>query len=703
MSQAFNKIKIENKKKTAISEDIKSDILRLVEKFPVVSFDIFDTVLFRRVTHPTAVFDLLEKTYKIENFKNRRIKMEKEARSINFDINKTYEINIHQIYSMEKTLLYLKKDELNAENIILTANIFLKEVIDECMTLGKKVVLVSDTYFDKKFIVKILKKNRINYDNLFVSSELNKSKAEGSLFPYVLQTLNVSPKNVLHIGDNYRSDILLPKSIGIETFHLRNIHESAKSEANEDFLDQASVSTKMISGMRNVKKVNGHSSYWNEFGYSKIGPIVVGWCNWIKNQIQENQTATVFFLSRDGFIPYMYFKQYPIARVNSQYLQVSRVLLLKMTYLVDKSRFFQELSRFNSLKVWELLETYGLEEFLKPEDHFTAEELTSRCSNSVLLRIKNLYLLNDRKISNKYKSETRVYEEYLKKSLKQPGAKFIVDIGWKGTNQELIQIVLKTQFQGLYLGLWNNADLRDKKSWAFNKENNVSLSQIVLNGIEILETGISSKQGHLLSITKEHNLSQSYKFNFEVPEESRIFQQQEIFRGAESFWKELKSLRFTDSNFADPNICFAQVSAVILNPSLEDLENLGQVKHKVLSGSAQEETSLISPVFTQRSHWLQGELRLVARFGKLWFKFLYIPKMLSLYGPRKTISLAVRFIYVKLYRSCSLFLTSSMLQNREIFSSQSLKRMGRFYVKYKAARRSCSILISNFKRCANKR
>ena len=674
--EAFHRLKIENEEIANIKNKTKSEISQLVKEFSIVSFDIFDTLLYRNITHPTAVFELLEELHGVPNFRNERIKMETDARDANFVLRGTHEIDLEQVYSANKSLWFMKKNELDLEEKLLTSNSFLKGVIDECIVLKKRVILVSDTYFDTEFISKILKREEIQFNDLFLSSELGKSKAEGSLFWQVLETLNVSSNSILHIGDNYRSDFLLPKQCGMTALHLRNIHESAKGESSSNAKDCNTIHSKLISGINNVKKVNGDNSYWNEFGFSIAGPILVGWCNWIKNQIQECKPATVFFLSRDGFLPYTYFNEHPIKGVDFKYLYVSRILLLKLTFLVDTTRFFKEVSRFNRIRVIEMLETYGFTEYLRIEDYFTQAELDSLMKQSILPRIEHFFISNKEIIAEKFKLQTETYKEYLLAETNCPGRQFIVDIGWKGTNQELIQIILENQFRGLYLGLWDSAELQDKDSWAFNREKNSVISLVALDGVEILETAFSAKEGHPLSVTKQGNANPIYIFELETPNPERIFQQEEIFRGAMSFWKKLESIFSANSSWDDPNTCFAQISAVILNPSSEDLIHLGNVEHKVLSGSTQTETPLISKSFRSKSHWQQGEFRLTARYGNFSSKVLFIPRILFFYGPRKTISAIIMFVKARMIRVYFTHLVGTRWKNWILFFKFWIRRLG---------------------------
>jgi hypothetical protein len=92
------------------------------------------------------------------------------------------------------------------------------------------------------------------------------------------------------------------------------------------------------------------------------------------------------------------------------------------------------------------------------------------------------------------------------------------------------------------------------------------------------------------------------------------------------------------------------MSDVILNPKPDDLMNLANLSHKVLSGSTQIDSTLISQHFSVKSFWLQGELRLIARYAGLKAKIYYLPKMFLLYGFRKTLTLGRSYVLARIYR-----------------------------------------------------
>ena len=114
---------------------MKNELLKLIDKCDVVSFDIFDTLIFRNIYEPTDIFKILENyavdKYNIYDFYNIRVESEKESR-----INENnFESNYDEIYNIifkkigKKNIVSdLKRKELELEIEFCISNPFMKEI-----------------------------------------------------------------------------------------------------------------------------------------------------------------------------------------------------------------------------------------------------------------------------------------------------------------------------------------------------------------------------------------------------------------------------------------------------------------------------------------------------------------------------------------------------------------------------------------------
>ena len=67
-------------------------------QYDVISFDIFDTLIFRPFSTPKTIFDILEAENTIEHFADFRVKAEEEVRKEKKEKEDTREIELKDIY-----------------------------------------------------------------------------------------------------------------------------------------------------------------------------------------------------------------------------------------------------------------------------------------------------------------------------------------------------------------------------------------------------------------------------------------------------------------------------------------------------------------------------------------------------------------------------------------------------------------------------
>ena len=87
-------------------KDIKDKIKRYINQAKVVSFDVFDTLIFRKVNEPEAVFDLVGQHFGIMDFRKIRMDAQDEASKLVIEKYGFPHADIFEIY-----------EELNNSNI----------------------------------------------------------------------------------------------------------------------------------------------------------------------------------------------------------------------------------------------------------------------------------------------------------------------------------------------------------------------------------------------------------------------------------------------------------------------------------------------------------------------------------------------------------------------------------------------------------
>ena len=179
-------------------------IIKQINKYSYVSFDIFDTLIKRNVPKPSDIFKLIELEYnnnyekKINNFKEIRINAEIEARNT----AQGREPNLDDIYKKinlnqeEYDIENLKKIEISLELKFCQQNKDFYPIYQYCIEQKKNIIITSDMYLNKEYIEEILKNAGINkYNYLFISNDVKLNKNRGKLYSYI--------KNDEVIADNY--------------------------------------------------------------------------------------------------------------------------------------------------------------------------------------------------------------------------------------------------------------------------------------------------------------------------------------------------------------------------------------------------------------------------------------------------------------------------------------------------------------------
>ena len=216
----------------------------LVDPYSIVSFDLFDTLVYRVVNNPKDVFYLMEpwveRQLGIHDFCEKRCKAEQRARKLvgeeEVSLSKIYEIMGMNNENSKLLEEYEKKVELN----VIRADNRMKELLRYCVENGKKVMIITDMYQSKSFIQEVLNCSGINgVYTLFVSSSLGYTKHSGNLFRYIAKSEKINDlKEWVHIGDNDYSDYLIPRRLGIRSALYKNERQVLQNKNAVNFATQ---------------------------------------------------------------------------------------------------------------------------------------------------------------------------------------------------------------------------------------------------------------------------------------------------------------------------------------------------------------------------------------------------------------------------------------------------------------------------------
>lgn len=200
-------------------------ILEVLSRFDVVCFDVFDTLLFRKVKKPTDVFVLMEQRLGISGLAHAREQAEWEARQEKCQKTGCWEITFAEIYEKMPQFTVeqrqkIQETEWRIETEQLMANPVMMQVVKGLLSMGISLVVISDMYLDGRTLSQLLQGCGYPvFQRLYVSSEHGGSKSDGKLFQYVREREQWEGKCIAHIGDNFHSDVKAAKEYGILGIH----------------------------------------------------------------------------------------------------------------------------------------------------------------------------------------------------------------------------------------------------------------------------------------------------------------------------------------------------------------------------------------------------------------------------------------------------------------------------------------------------
>ncbi len=390
-------------------------ILHKAAPYPVVAFDVFDTLIKRDVARPTDLFALLG-----ADFAKARTQAEAEARAA-----KSGEVTLAEIYACPCLAGYDPAAERTAEIACAVPNLPVLQAARALHAQGKKLYYISDMYLPKAQLDAMLAKCGYDFlDGGFVSAEYGVQKRSGKLFGLFLQTAQTQAKNVLFIGDSWRADVAGAALGGIRAWHLPT------QEVPRESLPAGAVAA------FTANRLPGMGTEAERLGFATLGPLAVAYCQWLHTQAQQHPGAKIHFLARDMYLMrQVYALLYP--QEQTAYLQVSRRSLCPLLLAQGQ---------------WELLLA------ALPRQSLTGAQIATYCGAACPadLQSKSYDLKHEPATACPLlqmlviPKSVAVVSAYLAQQNLQTGD-ILVDIGSGGTTQMLLQAMCNIKLHGCQL------------------------------------------------------------------------------------------------------------------------------------------------------------------------------------------------------------------------------------------------------------
>lgn len=197
-------------------------LMHQIEEHEVISFDVFDTLVMRKVPKPDDLFELMEmelqkKNIHLQNFSKLRKEAERNNKICNPNI---YEIYQYEGFKGTGDSEVIRLMELEKEEELLITRECIANALRYARRLGKRIYLISDMYLPHDILQKMLRTLGITeYDKLYVSCDYRQRKSQRL---YEIFKSDVRGKSYLHIGDNEDADGICARANFIDTFLIRS-------------------------------------------------------------------------------------------------------------------------------------------------------------------------------------------------------------------------------------------------------------------------------------------------------------------------------------------------------------------------------------------------------------------------------------------------------------------------------------------------
>ena len=417
-------------------------------QYDAISFDIFDTLIFRYLNQPEDLFMLVGGSFKIFDFFGIRKRAEKEVREIKKALYHNNEVTLDEIY--ERVSYYTGLDakigsnrEFEIECDMCFANPYMLEVFQILKSAGKRIFATSNMYIPREKMKTLLSKCGFEgFEDIFISCDYHCGKGNGALFEILLDKVGRETR-LVHVGDNLNADIKGAEKAGIAHRYYaacRALGDPHRSPGMSPLIGSA------YQGIVNSTLHNGTHSFsplW-EYGFVYGGLLAYGYVNWIHQKAQQDGVTKILFLSRDGFLLKQIYDML-FHDIESEYVFWSRIAALRNVCAGERYIFLQRIFEEQcdqGKKIIDCLSLAGLNEIASLlRDNGLDPELPLLSENKIILF--NILIENWNLVIEYLSPQQAATQKYLNNIIADHEKIAIVDLGWSGKNMFPLEKVIK--------------------------------------------------------------------------------------------------------------------------------------------------------------------------------------------------------------------------------------------------------------------
>lgn len=438
------------------------------EDVDLVSFDVFDTLFYRTVEPPDflkrrsanyAAQVLSGYGFPIDRDLFLYVRKEEEARLRRHSLAEGLdpECRLSELIQAvieklcgseiaERRVDAVVQYEIDVECQHLRIAPGVTELLSTLQADNVRMVAVSDTYLETRHLQLIFERFGIErfFGAIYTSADRGVGKYSGRLFEVVLQSEGVRAERMVHVGDNYGSDVRGCCRSRARAVFLHD-KERLRRRRDAERLSLALMDGHIRSPVASFKEVGRIEQEENQdlfrIGRDILGPAFSSFALRVINECYRWRVSDIYFLAREGYLlqkvhDLLIRNVYRFRRLEPipvHYLYVSR-LATSLPSLGDAGHRMLRLSRFRNADAGldESLRAFGLA-LADVKDLVSSADTESPRATS--------RLVTDPRFVERLEGFAGRARENLKRYLRQEGffngstVKALVDIGWNATIQ----------------------------------------------------------------------------------------------------------------------------------------------------------------------------------------------------------------------------------------------------------------------------
>lgn len=465
---------------------------KLAPKFQTISFDLFDTLLIRRIHDPDLVklpvarfiacrarqVGISISWKKVQKTRDRVEKEQRLETAKKFvDHEACYptfmERTMREIFgdAYQESLLHdITEYELKMESSVLVPRDKLVQWLSELHEQGKRIFIISDIYLPAEHLKTLLENAGLaRYAEAVISSaDSFLAKASGKAYPLIQRRYNLDKSSWLHVGDNPVSDGARAAEFGIRALVLHDGSEKYRKSLIRRYVEYGRGrpfyrGRALQQLMLPLESENVNQSDLYVEGFNFLGPMIGGFVQHLADESRNLGLTKIFFLSREGYTFKKVWEQitplmYPDDNLpETEYLYVSRMALagascayegltrksVSIAFLPQGNKDFSDLARIFKFDLPRMMA------------HLNRHDLSTDTCLSPLHdgyqqahSVRLTELIEDADFQDEVKRQCRPANDALIRYLETVGffeheQVGIVDIGWLGTIQRFLYNSIK--------------------------------------------------------------------------------------------------------------------------------------------------------------------------------------------------------------------------------------------------------------------